>query len=71
MVDQSPLVDTDKLPRALGAPPPLGPFRTFQVRIADIAALTGLVMPELVEAEHLPRGVPGWRQLESLDEILV
>ena len=71
VVDQSPLVDTDKLPRALGAPPPLGPFRTFQVRIADIAALTGLVMPELVAAEHLPRGVPGWRQLESLDEILV
>ena len=40
VVDQSPLIDTDKLPRALGAPPPLGPFRTFQVRISEIAALT-------------------------------
>ncbi len=32
VVDQSPLIDTDELPRELGAPPPLGPFRTFQVR---------------------------------------
>nr|WP_173922865.1 DNA/RNA non-specific endonuclease [Agromyces sp. Marseille-P2726] len=71
VVDQSPLVDVDELPRTVGAPPPLGPFRTFQVRVADIAELTGLDMPELIEAEHLPRGVTGWRPLESADDILV
>jgi endonuclease G, mitochondrial len=71
VVDQSPLVDLDTLPRELGAPPPLGPFRTFQVRIADIVALTGLVMPELVAAEHLPRSVAGWRAIESPEDILV
>jgi endonuclease G, mitochondrial len=71
VVDQSPLVDVDKLPRELGAPPPLGPFRTFQVRVSDIAELTGLTMPELIEAEQLPRGVTGWRPLESADDILV
>ena len=71
VVDQSPHIDTDKLPRALGAPPPLGPFRTFQVRIADIVALTGLTMPELVAAESLPRSVGGWRQITSPDDILV
>jgi endonuclease G len=71
VVDQSPLVDVDKLPRELGAVPPLGPFRTFQVRIADIVALTGLSMPDLVAAEHLPRGVEGWRAIESPADILV
>ena len=71
VVDQSPLIDTDKLPRALGAPPPLGPFRTFQVRISEIAALTGLAMPDLVAAEHLPRSAGAWRELTSPDDILV
>jgi endonuclease G, mitochondrial len=73
-VDQSPLIDTDTLPRAPRAPgavPPLGPFRTFQVRVAAIAELTGLAMPELVAAEHLPRSVVGWRPLESAGDILV
>jgi endonuclease G len=73
VVDQSPLVDTDQLPRVPGAPPPLGPFRTFQVPIAEIVELTGLVMPELVAAEQLPRSVAvaGWRPIASLDDILV
>ena len=74
VVDQSPLIDTDTLPRvprAPGAVPPLGPFRTFQVRVAAIAELTGLVMPELIAAEHLPRSVVGWRPLESAGDILV
>jgi endonuclease G, mitochondrial len=73
VVDQSPLVDLDKLPRAPGGVPPLGPFRTFQVPIAEIVALTGLVMPELAEAEHLPRSVAaaGWRQITSPADILV
>jgi endonuclease G, mitochondrial len=73
IVDQSPLVDIDKLPRAPGAVPPLGPFRTFQVPIAEIVAITGLVMPELAEAEHLPRSVAaaGWRPITSPADILV
>lgn len=73
IVDQSPLIDIDKLPRAPGAVPPLGPFRTFQVPIAEIVALTGLVMPELAEAEHLPRSVAaaGWRPITSPADILV
>ena len=73
VVDQSPLIDTDTLPRAPGAVPPLGPFRTFQVPIREIVALTGLDMPELVAAEHLPRSVAlaGWRPLESPGDILV
>ena len=73
VVDQSPLVDTDQLPRVPGAPPPLGPFRTFQVPIAEIVELTGLVMPELVAAEQLPRSVAvaGWRPIALLDDILV
>jgi endonuclease G len=73
VVDQSPLVDIDKLPRAPGAVPPLGPFRTFQVPIAEIVALTGLVMPELAQAENLPRSVAaaGWRPITSPADILV
>jgi endonuclease G len=39
--------------RAKAAPPPLGPFKTFQVPIRDIADLTGLTMPALLEADIL------------------
>ena len=58
---------------APGEAPPLGPFRTFQVPIADIAALTQLAMPELVAADRLPATVAatGWRQVETFDEILL
>ena len=66
VVDQSPLVDVDQLPRALGAPPPLGPFRTFQVRVRDIAELTGLDDAR-AHRRRAPaaRRVTGWRPLES------
>ena len=41
--------------RATDAPPPLGAFRTFQLPVADIAAMTGLGMPELVRGDvYLP-----------------
>lgn len=43
-----------------GDTPPLGPFRTFQVPIADIAALTGFDLRQLVDADRLPTpAVPG------------
>jgi endonuclease G, mitochondrial len=56
-----------------GEAPPLGPFRTFQVPIADIAALTGLTMPELVAADRMPAAVTemGWRRIEEPAEILL
>lgn len=73
VVDQAPLVDTREARPAVGGAPPLGPFRTFQVPVADVAALTGLEMPELVAADVLPPTViaAGWRRVESLDEVLL
>lgn len=74
VVDQSPLVDTSELAApAPGAPPPLGPFRTFQVPIAEIAALTGLAMPDLAAADRMPPTVAarGWHRLEASDDILL
>ena len=37
-----------------GEPPPLGPYRTYQVPIADIATLTGLDVGPLVSADLMP-----------------
>lgn len=39
--------------RAAQAAPPLGPFKTFQVPVRDIADLTGLTMPVLLDADIL------------------
>ncbi|WP_298804000.1 DNA/RNA non-specific endonuclease [uncultured Pseudokineococcus sp.] len=61
-------------------PPPLGPFRTFAVPVADVAELTGLDLGPLVGADVLvvPAGAgdPGgarsrWRELRSLDDVAV
>jgi endonuclease G, mitochondrial len=74
VVDQAPLVDTSGLREPTpGEAPPLGPFRTFQVPIADIAALTGLTMPDLVGADRMPPTVAaaGWRRIEHVDEIVL
>ncbi|HZW41587.1 MAG TPA: DNA/RNA non-specific endonuclease [Agromyces sp.] len=76
VVDQAPLVDTSELrpPAPVpGAAPPLGPFRTFQVPVSDVAALTGLAMPELIVADVLPPTIAaaGWRRLESSAQIIV
>jgi endonuclease G, mitochondrial len=72
LLDQSPLVDLDDPMRsragiaarervrvATGATevPDLGPFRTFQVPVADIAALTGLEMSALIAADRMPRAL--------------
>ncbi|WP_309082411.1 DNA/RNA non-specific endonuclease [Zhihengliuella sp.] len=76
VVDQTPqLADVPGVPRpgAVGEAPPLGPFRTFQVPITDIAARTGLDLARLVAADRLPAavgtraaGVPAtWRELDG------
>lgn len=61
LLDQTPLV-TDlaavlAAAEAAGDPPPLGPFRTFQVPIAEIATLTGLDLAGLAAVDRLPAGV--------------
>lgn len=58
VLDQTPALDdldlaTEEALEA-GEPPPLGPFRTFQVPVADIAALTGLDLGPLVAADRIP-----------------
>jgi DNA/RNA endonuclease G (NUC1) len=53
--------------------PPLGPFRTFQVPIRDIASLTGLDLAQLTAVDRLPiaselpavRVGTAWRELTS------
>ena len=49
------------LPGAEAAPPPLGAYRTYQVPIADVAALTGLDLEQLAAVDRLPveRGTGG------------
>ena len=74
VVDQAPLVDTSELREpSPGEAPAVGPFRTFQVPIGDIAVITGLIMPELVAADRLPATIAaaGWRELETSAQILL
>jgi endonuclease G len=59
VLDQSPqLADLDldavrNQSLIAGFPPPLGPYRTYQVPIVDIAGLTGLNLAALAEADAL------------------
>lgn len=90
VLDQSPLLDLSEAARAALAErerdrvaagalavPDLGPFRTFQVPVAEVAALTGLAMPALVEADRMPQpsaaegapGAAGWREVTRPDEL--
>lgn len=66
VLDQRPQLDDIDLSTATalaaGDPPPLGPFRTFGVPISDIAALTGLAIDELVDAD-VQAGRPSWALL--------
>lgn len=81
LLDQSPLVDDlgavleEPVP---GAAPPLGPFRTFQVPVADIAALTGVALDQLAAADLMQSALTGaapgpgaWVELRSLDDIVL
>jgi endonuclease G len=67
---------------AVDQPPPLGPYRTYQVPIADIAALTGLDLgplpavdrytPPPADARRLPSAgstSPRWTLLESYADL--
>ncbi|MCB5275532.1 hypothetical protein BJG92_03083 [Arthrobacter sp. SO5] len=78
VVDQTPqLKDLPDVPRPGavhdGDAPPLGPFKTFQVPIRDIAALTGLNMTHLSAIDRMPiaaslptaRITSTWRELTS------
>lgn len=79
VLDQTPQLDDIKLAtrQALeaGDPPPLGPYRTYQVPIADIAGLTGLDLGPLVAADRLPVPAPSagravrWVRLEAYENI--
>jgi endonuclease G len=57
LLDQSPQLDDIDLEtaraeaRATDAPPPLGPFRTFQLPIADVARITAIDFGALVAAD--------------------
>jgi endonuclease G, mitochondrial len=82
LLDQTPLVDDlgaaieETVPGQL---PPLGPFRTFQVPIADIAALAGVTLDQLVAVDLLESAVTGaapgeptpWIELQSLDDVVL
>jgi DNA/RNA endonuclease G (NUC1) len=77
VVDQTPqLTDLNDVPKPGGVgddAPSLGPFRTFQVPIRDIAALTGLELDQLVEVDRMPiaaalpsaRVTSAWREISS------
>jgi len=57
--------------------PPLGPFRTFQVPVRDIAALTGLDLDQLAAGDRMPiaaalpsaRVTETWRELHSPEDL--
>ncbi|MER5965266.1 DNA/RNA non-specific endonuclease [Streptomyces sp. NPDC002057] len=78
VLDQSPDLGRDA-ERALagatsGAPPPLGPFRTYQVPVADVAEITELELGPLPDVDVMPATrapEERWRRLESYGDILL
>lgn len=80
VVDQTPqLEQLPDVPRpgAVDEAPPLGPFRTFQTPIRDIAELTGLDMDQLIEVDRMPiaaalgtaRVGTTWRELGAFEDL--
>ncbi|GIG40270.1 DNA/RNA non-specific endonuclease [Cellulomonas phragmiteti] len=78
VLDQTPLLPATELAArthaaaAADEPPPLGPFRTFQVPVADVAELTGLDLGPLAGADVLAVTAPqaiAWRELHALPEV--
>ncbi|GGT01997.1 hypothetical protein GCM10010222_49690 [Streptomyces tanashiensis] len=78
VLDQSPDLSRDA-ERALagatvGAPPPLGPFRTYQVPVSDVAEITELEFGPLPDVDVLPpfrEPEERWRRLESYADIVL
>lgn len=72
VLDQTPLVDD--LGSTQPTEPLLGPYRTFQVPVADVASLTGLDLGPLPGADVAAASglVPGsaWRELGSPRDLL-
>lgn len=62
VLDQTPQLDdidlSTRRAQQAGEPPPLGPYRTYQVPIVDIVALTGLDLGPLVAADRFPVPTP-------------
>ncbi|MRG59900.1 DNA/RNA non-specific endonuclease [Agromyces sp. CFH 90414] len=80
VLDQAPVLDEGELERGarpvepgVAGVPQLGPFRTFQVPIADLAALTGLGMDEYVAADRFPPtlAATGWRRLDEPGDVML
>ena len=80
VVDQTPeLGELPDVPRpgAIDDVPPLGPFRTFQAPIRDIAELTGLDLDQLVAVDRMPiaatlgtaRVGSTWRKLNAVEDL--
>lgn len=73
VLDQSQAIDMDEIEQGVGAGavPDLGQFRTFQVPIADIVALTGLELAQLVAADVLPAALRAgeWQPLAQPSDI--
>ncbi|MDQ0864838.1 DNA/RNA non-specific endonuclease [Arthrobacter globiformis] len=80
VVDQTPqLADLPGVPRRgiTEDVPPLGPFRTFQTPIRDIAELTGLDLDQLVEVDRMPIAATlgtapvgsTWRELTDVEHL--
>ncbi|WP_426367314.1 DNA/RNA non-specific endonuclease [Streptomyces sp. E-08] len=78
VLDQSPDLSRDA-ERALagapaGAPPPLGPFRTYQVPVSDVAEITELEFGPLPEVDVMPvyrEPEERWRRLESYADMVL
>ncbi|WP_414635202.1 DNA/RNA non-specific endonuclease [Arthrobacter ipis] len=64
LLDQSPLLGPEELARIIrerllaDEPPPLGPYRTFQVPIPQIAGLARIALTRLAGADRFTAGVP-------------
>lgn len=77
VLDQTPSLGPilERPVRAESDPPPLGPYRTFQVPVADIASETGLEMGELIDADRYApvaaarEGASRWAELTRLSDI--
>jgi endonuclease G len=80
VVDQTPqLGELPDVPRpgVIAKVPPLGPFRTFQAPIRDIAKLTGLDLDQLIEVDRMPIAATlgtapvgsTWRKLTAVEDL--